>query len=45
MNGVAEPARATKLPPITLGPCARATGMTQEQFAEMLGVPAGTLRN
>ena len=43
--GELKPARVTKLTPDHPRAVRSRLGMTQEQFAKMLGVPVGTLRN
>ena len=43
--GKAKPARVTQLKPDHPRAVRTQLGMTQEQFASMLGVPIGTLRN
>lgn len=43
--GKMKPARVTKLTPEHPRVVRTQLGMTQEQFADMLGVPVGTLRN
>lgn len=44
-EGKMKPARVTKITPEHPRVVRTQLGMTQEQFAEMLGVPVGTLRN
>lgn len=44
-EGRMKPARVTKLTPDHPRVVRSRLGMTQEEFAEMLGVPVGTLRN
>lgn len=43
--GNLKPARVTKLTPEHPRAVRAQLGMTQDQFAELLGVPVGTLRN
>jgi putative transcriptional regulator len=43
--GKLKPARVTKLTPDHPRAVRSQLGMTQEQFADLLGVPVGTLRN
>ena len=43
--GTLKPARVTKLTPDHPRAVRSRLGMTQEDFAAMLGVPVGTLRN
>lgn len=43
--GKLKPARVTKLTPEHPRAVRAQLGMTQDQFAELLGVPVGTLRN
>src|SRR4051812_16752705 len=44
-RGARKPARVTKLSPAHPRAVRSRLGLTQEQFARLLGVPVGTLRN